>query len=113
MPFPGTRGAPKFDGTPSDLPDFLRDFEALAAKANLTEEAMTETVSKYAVKKSRKLWERLPGYGQPNWNAYKERILRQYPQIDQNRLYSKNDLAKLVRKVHKKKMKTLDHFTDY
>ncbi|KZS87172.1 hypothetical protein SISNIDRAFT_394455, partial [Sistotremastrum niveocremeum HHB9708] len=113
MPFPGTRGAPKFDGTPSDLPDFLREFETCAQRANLTPEIMTETVSRYAEKKSRKLWERLPGYGGNNWEAYKARILQCYPQVDQNRLYSRKDLVNLVRKMHKKKMKNLDHFTKY
>ncbi|KZS91890.1 hypothetical protein SISNIDRAFT_399410, partial [Sistotremastrum niveocremeum HHB9708] len=115
MPVQRTKGAPKFDGKPGNILDFLDEFETHARKARLPQQQMIQIVGKYADKPSRELWEQLPGFTEEPWDwaAYRASILDLYPQSDQSKKFAISDLLKLVHKYHKKPMKELSHFSKY
>ncbi|KZS95145.1 hypothetical protein SISNIDRAFT_408934, partial [Sistotremastrum niveocremeum HHB9708] len=113
MPVQRTKGAPKFDGSPKHIYDFIDEFETHALRVQLSDELKCRCLGKYANKRSRELWEQLPGYAANNWDQYKAQILSYYADVDEHQKFTVKDLLKLVRAQKKSKMRSLKDFSKY
>ncbi|KZT31251.1 hypothetical protein SISSUDRAFT_995369, partial [Sistotremastrum suecicum HHB10207 ss-3] len=112
MPITHTRGAPESDGSSTHIHDFLDEFELHALRVNLSEALKCRSVGKYAKKKTRELWEQLPGFQSNNWAQYKQQILSHY-EIDAEKKFKVSDLIRLVSSQKRKTMKNLADFFKY
>ncbi|KZS93893.1 hypothetical protein SISNIDRAFT_485486 [Sistotremastrum niveocremeum HHB9708] len=75
MPITHTRGAPESDGSSTHIHDFLDEFEL------------------HALRKTRELWEQLPGFKSNDWAQYNQQILSHY-EIDAEKKFKVSDLIK-------------------
>ena len=113
MPVPKSKYAPHFKGQDHHVRDFVSDFEAIAASANLTNEQKCLQVGRYAKKSVKELWENLPAFTDRDWDQYKAAILALYPEDDDTHKFSAKELVKLVNKQRKQKMSGLKAFSTY
>lgn len=112
MPITHTRGAPESDGSSTHIHDFLDEFELHALRVNLSEALKCWSVVKYGEKKTRELWEQLPGFKSNDWAQYNEQILSHY-EIDAEKKFKVSDLIKWVSSQKRKSMKNLADFFQY
>ncbi|KZV95167.1 hypothetical protein EXIGLDRAFT_610854, partial [Exidia glandulosa HHB12029] len=98
LPYPGTRGAPEFDGDPYKVKMFLDDFDKRATKASLAAGEWKEQIIAYVTKDIRPVWTSLEEFSDANkdWAAYKTAILAQYPDAKTTQQYTLVDLEQLI-----------------
>ncbi|KAI0734990.1 hypothetical protein BC629DRAFT_1600777 [Irpex lacteus] len=98
MPFLGTKGAPKkFKGKSADVETFLRHYERMIAKYNLTtDKEKVENITQYCSKAVRQFMEGLTSYGTPDWTAFAKDLRKFYEADKDSRRYKVRDLEAFV-----------------
>ncbi|GLB41626.1 hypothetical protein LshimejAT787_1002260 [Lyophyllum shimeji] len=109
MPTPGSKRAPYFDPRdPTELLEFLDEFEELAKDCGLTDAEKMKTVGKYTERKTKKFWESLPAYAEDtkDYAKLRDEILDAHPGAKKGERYSLKDLERIVRRNETHRIKS-------
>lgn len=103
----------RFDGKTHDLLPFLEEFEILADGCRLTSSEMARQLCKYTSPAVRNLWEVLQGYKETDYDILKKNILDCYPEAQETRKYSPQDLEEIVDEYSERPLRSESDLADY
>jgi len=96
MPGAGSKEAPSFSGHAGDLLDFFAQFEDLANSCGLTDREQCRAVLQYIDSTTKRLWVSLPEYDAADYDAFKVRVIDEYPGAEKGMQYTYHDLERIV-----------------
>ena len=96
MPGVGSKEALSFSGCTGDLLDFFTQFEDLAHSCGLTSSQQCCTVLQYINSATKQLWISLPEYEDADYDAFKARVLNEYPGAEKGVQFTYCDLERIV-----------------
>ena len=96
MPGAGSKEAPSFSGHTGDLLDFFTQFEDLAHSCGLTSSQQCHAVLQYINSATKQLWISLPEYEDADYDAFKARVLNEYPRAEKGMQFTYRDLERIV-----------------
>jgi hypothetical protein len=94
LPTPGSKGAPrKFDGSYSEIKDFIRHYKKLCSLKRITgDQEKIENIGQYCSKRVRTFIEGLESYYQRNWCTFSAGFLNYYDAERDEKRYKLRDL---------------------
>ena len=98
LPIEGTKGAPKkFKGHSATVEDFLRRYEKLCTKYNVTDgRERIENITQYCSREVREFLEGLTSYRGNNWDAFKQDFKEFFNADKDERRFRTKDLDRYV-----------------
>ncbi|KIM50246.1 hypothetical protein SCLCIDRAFT_145982 [Scleroderma citrinum Foug A] len=96
MPGAGLKEAPSFSGCARDLLDFFTQFEDLSHSCSLTSSQQCCAVLWYIGSATKQLWISLPEYDNADYDAFKARVLNEYPGAEKGMQFTYRDLERIV-----------------
>jgi hypothetical protein len=113
MPSRGARGAPEFDGKSSNLKRFFEDVEVHSTRSGLNDQEKINWCLSYVNPTDEETWELLPGRKAHIYADFKKEVFALYPNLDNDRRYTVNDLERLVEEYRAKKILNKDALGDF
>lgn len=113
MPSIYAREGLQFEGKVQDFLLFLEEFEILADSFGLTSGKMARQVCKYTSPAVRGLWEVLEGYQDADYEILKKVKLDCYPEVQEARQYTPQDLEDIVEEFAGWPLCTESELADY
>ncbi|KIM52198.1 hypothetical protein SCLCIDRAFT_32849 [Scleroderma citrinum Foug A] len=96
MPGTGSKETPSFSGHAGDLLDFFTQFEDLANSCSLTSSQQCCAVLWYIDSATKWLWISLPKYNNADYDAFKARVLDEYPGAEKGMQFTYHNLERIV-----------------
>ncbi|KIM66598.1 hypothetical protein SCLCIDRAFT_110261 [Scleroderma citrinum Foug A] len=96
MPGVGSKEALSFSGCTRDLLDFFTQFEDLAHSCGLTSSQQCCAVLQSINSATKQLWISLPEYEDADYDAFKARVLNEYPGAEKGVQFTYCDLEHIV-----------------
>ncbi|KIM57743.1 hypothetical protein SCLCIDRAFT_129835 [Scleroderma citrinum Foug A] len=96
MPGAGSKEALSFSGRAGDLLNFFTQFEDLAHSCGLTSSQQCRAVLRYIDSATKRLWISLPEYNNADYDAFKARVLDEYPGAEKGMQFTYRDLERIV-----------------
>ena len=99
MPLQGSSKAPKFEGDPANLVQFLEDVEFLCEDVQLSlDKDYIKWAMRYASRDEAELWKTVAPQVKGDWGLFKKVVLGFYPgaEEDNDCKYSRTDLDRIV-----------------
>jgi hypothetical protein len=113
MPVRGTDHAPKFNGQPLQLHDFLETFEMHTDDVNLQGNDRVKYLLHYLNSEDRELWSGIPEVQSSDYNVFINLVKDMYPGWEGTRHYTVADLQGVAQKYVSKPMTWRDKFSEY
>ncbi|KAJ2936406.1 hypothetical protein H1R20_g690, partial [Candolleomyces eurysporus] len=112
MPARNERRAPSFNGSGAFLPQFFRDYEAVATAAGLDTALWLSKVLDYARVEDYDLWKQVSEKPNLTWDEFKKEIAKFYAGADDERKYTISDLEQLCETTSAKVSLTRSDFSN-
>lgn len=110
------RRAPRWDGSPRSMDEFLDEFEELCQDLGVPQERWIDAVARYAPNADiRSMWKALAA-SMPvtsTWPNYRKVLIGNTPGAGEDRRYTKSDLDELIATFRAKPMRTRLAFNEY
>lgn len=106
LPIPGSKSAPrKFKGKYSEVRPFLRHYEQICTRLNITDHKEKITnITQYCSRPVRLFLESLASYDQPplNWDNFQNDIIKYFDAERDDKVYKKSNLQAYTRNYRRK-----------
>ncbi|KAF6751534.1 hypothetical protein DFP72DRAFT_816411 [Ephemerocybe angulata] len=116
LPGRNERRAPRWDGSPRSLEEFLEEYTELCEDLGISEARQIESLSRYAPNSDvRAMWKHLAKSikVKGSWTRYKKLIIENTPGAGEDRRYTKADLEDLIATFKDKPMRTRTQLNEY